>query len=457
MIDNCVIILFGATGDLSARKLLPAIYNLVSERKITNFAIIGVALAQIDKEALYDRLKADLGRRLDKKVLDLLISRTRYIAGDFHDCEIYKTLSREIIITEQQYQIFETRLFYFATMPEHFSVITDYLSRHNMVTPQSRVVYEKPFGRDEKSAELIKLSIEKVFTEPQVFCIDHYLGKELVANITTMRFANQLFKAMWDNKSIKSVQIILHESEGIGTRGHYYDTAGALRDMIQNHALQLLSLIAMEEPVNQESEAIHAAKAAVLSATRIEDALLGQYDGYLREPSIAPNSQTETFAALKLTVSTPRWEGVPFYIKTGKKLYERAAAIVLEFHDTNHHNFIGSEKNSLVITIEPEEGFSFIVNTTAPGESKTVFPLTLTYRHGAIIGGNTPKAYEKLLYDVMRGDHGAFVSFEEIALSWKIIDPVLTVRGMPERYPGQSRGPAGVDTFEKRHDMRWAR
>ena len=467
MTHGCTFVLLGATGDLSTRKLIPALYQLLKDGTLTRCALVGVSLEQRTVTEMLDAARPFIPN-IDETIWQQLAMYAQYIAGDFRDTSLYTTLGTTLDALEQKHSLSGNRLFYLATMPEHFATITQQLSAHDIVphrtrlTPEQgwrRVVYEKPFGIDGMSADAINAAIHNVFDESQVFRIDHYLGKELVGNIAVLRFANRLFEPLWRAEHIEQVQIIVHEQDGIGQRGRYYDRYGALKDMVQNHLFQLMALIGMEPPRTLCGEEIRAAKAAVLTSARIDDVVCGQYDGYRDEPFVQSDSSTETFAALKVSIDTGRWRGVPFFLKTGKQLHERHASIHIVFKPaTGVQGYAGSDTpNVLTLQIEPNEGFALQVNAKVPGSNTHVTPITMNWSHAQLFGNNTPQSYESLLADALRGDQSVFVRFDEIAHSWELLEQFDCAAVPREIYARGSNGPARMKKFEEQHNMRWQR
>lgn len=464
--EPCTIIILGATGDLSKRKLIPAVYRLLKDRIIDRCALVGLSLADGTADDMLAAARPFI-TDFDEQIWEQLKNCSSYVQGDFHDIGMYARLAGTLVDVEKKHNLPGNRLLYLATMPEHFATLTKQLALHRIISRGSdaagkgwqRVVYEKPFGHDGTSAEQINQAIHSVFDESQVYRIDHYLGKEVVSTITTLRCANMIFMPLWQREYIDSVQIVLNEARGIEQRGRYYDSYGALKDMVQNHMLQLLALVAMEPPVKFEDQHIRDAKAEVLSKTTVVDALLGQYDGYKDEQFIPQNSATDTFAALKLSINNDRWRGVPFYLKTGKSLYEYSASIHLQLKPVARMNEIapGAQANSITLQIEPEEGFLLHLNTDVPGQPLQTTPITMQWSHKCVFGHNTPKSYERLLEDAIRGDQSVFVRFDEIAHSWRIIDMMKSELLERHVYAPGSRGPRELEEFAKKHNMKWYR
>jgi glucose-6-phosphate 1-dehydrogenase len=455
-------IIMGASGDLTKRKLIPSIYALLLHKKITSCSIIGVALTKTDKESILESARPFI-THFDEAVWKQLSDAFEYYFFDFYKDLDYQALKEHIQKAEVQHQLSGNRLFYFATMPEHFAPITHKLALHKIVkpeaknqTPWTRVVYEKPFGDNLRSAQAINEQIARVFHEDQVFRIIHYLGKEIVGNITLLRFTNLFFQPLWNNQYIESIEISINEKIGIEGRGQYYDKYGVLKDVVQNHLLQILALVAMESPDQLIGESIRDKKAAVLAQTKIDELLLGQYEGYLQEPHVAANSKTPTFAALKLSIDNDRWRGVSFFLKTGKNLHKKEASIHIKYKKIPCLllDNCPADSNYLTISIEPDEGFYLEINAKTPGLNYSVTPVTMNFCHRALFGPNTTQAYEALLADVIRHDQSVFVRSDEIEHAWKIIENGKTTSELYLYRPG-SQGPFELQKWSEKMNIRW--
>ena len=386
---------------------------------------------------------------------------------DFYNSDAYLQLRDLIAIVEKKHKLTANHLFHLATLPQHFDVITKNLALHQIAQKHKtgfcegqacwdRIVYEKPFGYDLKSARQINRSIARVFAEDQIFRIDHYLGKEVVANIALIRFANRVFEPLWGRDQIESVQIILSENSGVGGRGAFYDACGAVRDVVQNHMLQILALIGMEAPKHFTAQYLRDGKAKVLSKVKVGAVVLGQYNGYRKEKHVQKNSQTETFAALKVTINNSRWKGVPFYLKTGKFLKKQQASVHIKFKTAECLlDFCPADANYLTINIHPNEGFYLELNAKAPGAFDRVVPVNMNFSHTMHFGLNTPAAYEVLLADVIRGDHFAFVRADEIDYSWKIIEQMKRFKHILFPYTKGSAGPKEVEKLDSKQTVGW--
>lgn len=463
-LHECTIVILGGTGDLSKRKLIPAIYKLVADQRLCKFELVCVSNDEITIQEVLDRAQGFIPT-IDYEIWKKIQDHASYYRLDFHDRAAYAGLSTFLSTLEQRAGLLGNRMFYLATMPEHFDAITHNLAHYAIVQrqqeinpekPWSRVVYEKPFGTDLLSAQQINKSIAEVFDESQVFRIDHWLGKELVGNIALVRFTNRIFEPIWNKENIDSVQIIMNETIGIEGRGLYYDTYGILKDMVQNHMVQLLSLIAMEAPIRLTAHDIRNAKAEVMKKIHVQSVILGQYDGYLHENNVKPNSTTPTFAAIKVTVDNDRWHGIPFYLKTGKFLKTKMATVHIRFKKVDCLlESCPSEPNSLTINIHPDEGFYLELNAKVPGVSDQVTPVTMNFSHAALFGPNTPEAYELLLSDVIRKDHATFVRNDEIELSWGVIEQINRLNPALYRYEKGSSGPIEVKNLDAERVIQW--
>lgn len=425
-----VLTIFGATGNLMHKKLVPALIQLIKKGgSASSLEIIAVSRREYDTQAYFDHLQEYVKKGTD---LSILKPYTRYIQMDIHDPSDYEKLKANIY-HNQESPI--QNLFYLAVSPEFFVDIAKGIAHSGLIKKgdsMNRIVFEKPFGNSFESAKQINQELSMYLDDHQIFRIDHYLGKDMIQNILVMRFANRLLENTWSSESIKSVELIVKEPDGIGNRGEYYDQTGALKDMIQSHLLQMLALLTMEEPNTLSADAIRQKKIDVLKKTTVSksDVIFGQYDTYLLEPKIAAGSQTETFVFLKANVHTPRWNNVPFFLLTGKKLDESQAEIIVNFK--THSSFkrlwpdVAPTSNQIVIGISGYEGIRFQMNVKAPGLNDTVSDVTMDYCHSCQKIGNNPEAYEKLLLDFIDNNATLFTSWEEIEASWNIIDHLKT-------------------------------
>ena len=483
-IEPCVIIIFGATGDLTNRKLLPALYKLEldnllhKDTKIVAFARKPKSNEQFRKEALAStkkfsklRVNHDIGKKLASKVF--------YHQSEFQDAEGYNKL-RNLIKKRCTKNAECNKIFYLATPPGFFGAIIDNLkiSGLNESSGWSRVVFEKPFGHDLGSAKNLNETIKKDFNENQIYRIDHYLGKELVQNLLVLRFANSIFDPLWNKKYIDHVQITVAEEFGVETRGNYYDKAGALRDMVQNHMMQLVALTAMEPCVKLDADDIREEKVKVLRSIRPfaskdvdEISVRGQYvsgtvknkkvKAYKDEENVAKNSDTETFVALKLNIDNWRWANVPFYLRTGKMLKERVAEINIVFKHNPEvlfsSNASGIEPNMLIIRIQPEEGISLQFAAKVPGRKMAIDNVRMDFCHECRFGPNTPDAYERLLYDAIAGDQTLFTSWDMVEHSWELADKISKgwKLGKISYYKPGTWGPKEADKLIEKDGRKW--
>ena len=462
--DDVTIIIFGASGDLSRRKLFPALYRLIKREVLKKFVIIGAALESVSAQDILAGTKKFI-EKPDQTVFDYLSDRTLYQSLNFNNATDYAALHETVIQQEKKYGLSGNRMIYFAAASEFYCTITRYVAESHLAQrmpdkkkPWNRLIYEKPFGHNLASAQEINECIRSYFDENQIFRIDHFLTKELVSNIALVRFTNCVFEPLWNNRYIDQIQITVSESIGIEGRGAYYDKYGALADVVQNHMLELLALIAMESPEKLTGNYVRDRRFEVLKKTEIIDSLFGQYDSYLQEKNIKPNSKTETFAVLLLRINNPRWSGVPIYLKTGKFLDKKETVINIKFKQVDclltHSCPVPS--NWLKFEVYPESVFSLSLNVKKPGRSDEVVPVPMEFCHSCIFGQQTPEAYEVVLEEVIRGEQTISVRFDEIETAWQIIDKVRNKKMEIFSYAPESKGPQEVETiFEKKHGMRW--
>ena len=438
--------IFGATGDLASRKLYPSLFRLYKKGELAeNFAVIGTARREWT-DAHYQEVVLDSIKELitDDHAAQEFSEHFHYQSHDVNDAAHYVALKALGEKLSEQYQTDGNQVFFLAMAPKFFGTITEHLKSEKILTGRGfeRIVIEKPFGESYETAEALNNELRAVFSEKQIFRIDHYLGKEMIQSVSAIRFANPIFESLWNNRHIDNIQITFAESIGVEERAGYYDTSGALKDMIQNHVLQVLSLLAMEEPSAFTEEAIVEEKVKALKAIRewsfadaLKNFVRGQYAagdfngshfiGYKEEPGVAPDSRTETFVAGKFVIDNERWQGVPFYVRTGKRLTEKGTRINVIFK-SSEENILGGdpEKNVLTIYIQPTEGFSLTLNGKKMGQGFETEPVRLSYRHDAAYVGNSPEAYEKLFLDVLNGDGTNFSHWEEAARAWQLIDVI---------------------------------
>jgi glucose-6-phosphate 1-dehydrogenase len=490
----CVLVLFGVTGDLASKKLLPAVYDLANRGLLPpGFSLVGFARRDWEDEDFakltHDAIKAHARTPFRETVWQQLAEGVRFVPGEFADDEAFDRLAETVAQLDTERGTGGNYCFYLSVPPKAFPLVVKQLERSGLSTPPEgdprdrpwrRVVIEKPFGHDLASAQELNEILGAVFPPHSVFRIDHYLGKETVQNILALRFANELFEPIWNRGYVDHVQITMAEDIGIGGRAGYYDGIGAARDVIQNHLLQLLALTAMEEPVSFEADSLRAEKEKVLSAVKIPEDLTvgtarGQYAagwqggfevrGYLEEDGIPPDSVTETYAALRLEVDTRRWAGVPFYLRTGKRLPSRMTEIALMFQRAPHLPFAKTDteelgQNALVIRVQPDEGITVRFGSKVPGSAMEVRDVNMDFAYGESFTESSPEAYERLLLDVLIGDPPLFPRHREVELSWKILDPIedfWATHAKPEQYPAGTPGPAGADALIARDGRAWRR
>ena len=467
--------IFGATGDLSKRKLLPAIYNLAHEGALPErFNLIGISRGDQSDEEFQQMARESIEqfsrRPPDDQVLSSLVGRMRYVPGSFDDGDMYDRLGKALTELDEDADIAFNRLFYLSTSPSFFPVIAKMLGDrglHGREGSEVRMIVEKPFGTDLESALALNRELLSVFDERQIFRIDHYLGKETVQNMLVLRFANEIFEPLWNRSYVDSVQITAAEDIGIGTRAGYYDQSGALRDLIQNHMLQLLMLLTMEPPVSFDANPVRDEKVKVLRAIRPPTpeevpsmAVRAQYGpgkaggeevrGYLDEEGVPDDSTTETYSAVKLKISNWRWAGVPFYLRTGKRLARKNTEIAVRLKPVPHLAFqqqgsVGVEPNQLVLMVQPNEGVSLSLVAKIPGARMAVRPVNMEFLYGTSFLSQSPEAYERLILDTMRGEATLFARNDEVEAAWAICDPILQawsqMPGPLPQYPAGSEGP----------------
>jgi glucose-6-phosphate 1-dehydrogenase len=472
-------VIFGASGDLAARKLLPALYNLAHEGALPErFNLIGAARREQTsddfRDVARDAISQSSRRKPDDQVLEGLLERMHYVSVPFDDSEAYGELGKLIDRLDEEAGQPLARLYYLSTAPEYFPVIAEELKAaglHRHRKADIRVVIEKPFGTDLASARKLQTVVSSVFRERQVFRIDHYLGKETVQNLLAFRFANLMFEPVWNRNYIDHVQITAAEDIGIGSRAGYYDSSGALRDLVQNHMLQLLTLLCMEPPSSFDANKVRDEKVKVLDAIRpptpeqvTEMTVRAQYaagspggedvPGYLDEDGVPDDSQTETYAALRLEVHNWRWEGVPFFLRTGKRLSRKTTEIAVQLKPVPHLAFasdgsVGVQPNMLILAVQPNEGVSLSLGAKIPGSRMRIRPVNMEFLYGSSFMSQSPEAYERLIQDAMRGEATLFTRDDEVIAQWSIIDPILECwrDGKPPMasYAAGSPGPPEAD------------
>ena len=460
MQNNFSFVIMGATGDLAAKKLFPALHRMIAAKRIgDNFCVIAVARRGFTREEFIEKIRA--GIKKDDAAFEKLAGHLHYFQLEFNEEAGYSRLLEFLSQTEKRHGFSGNRLFYLATLPSHFKIIAHHLRNGCMAKTHGwcRVVFEKPFGSDEKSAKALNRELAGAFDEKQIYRIDHYLGKGLVQSIDILRAGNRIFSPLWNRENIDHVQINMLEDFGVEGRGEFYDREGALKDVCQSHLLQLLSLVTMEIPKRFDEKCIRDEKVKVLRKVKVSqnDAVLGQYEGYSAEKGVAADSDTETFFALKLGIDNKRWKGVPFYLRSGKGLAKKFASIYIRFKEPNYTVFEGQSLNPnyLVIQIQPADGMLVQLNGKAPGERMKVVPVKMTFCHECMFGPNTPQAYEILLYDAIAGDQRSFIRADEVQHSWKIIDKLTKRRPKVHTYAKGSFGPKEADEMIRKHGREW--
>jgi glucose-6-phosphate 1-dehydrogenase len=492
--DPAAFVLFGATGDLAHRKVVPALYQLWRTHLLPHeFTLVAVGRRPYTDDAFRADLKASLDRYsrvlpVDRDTWDDLASRIVYHRGDFSDASSFEALAARLDQLDRDHGTRGNRLFYLAAQPSAFPQIVAQLGRVGLDHERHeggwrRVVIEKPFGRDLNSAVRLNREVGKVFRERQVYRIDHYLGKETVRNLLVFRFGNGIFEPIWNRRHIDHIQITVAESIGIESRGAFYEETGASRDFLQNHLLQLLSLVAMEPPTTFEADALRDEKVKIIRAiTELtpeqvrRDVVRGQYgpgwaeaqpvNAYREEPEVDPASETETFIAARLTIDDWRWSGVPFYLRMGKRLPKRATEIAIQFKEVPHQLFQDSatvpEPNLLAMRIQPDEGIMLRFGAKVPGLGIDVRNVTMDFTYGSAFQTDSPDAYETLILDALLGDASLFTRADEVEQAWSIVDPVIDAWAQmpapdfPNYYAG-TWGPEAADDLLAREGRRWRR
>ncbi|HUK14489.1 MAG TPA: glucose-6-phosphate dehydrogenase [Thermoanaerobaculaceae bacterium] len=488
----CAMVIFGAAGDLANRKLLPALYNLAAARLLPDgFAVIGFANDELDTDAFREEMRravnAHLPPNFDPALLDWVLARLEYVVGDFLDPAAYDRLGQALAAAQSKHGTAGNALFYLATPPRFFGDITTNLGRAGLVSEAGgqwrRVVYEKPFGRDLESARALNAVLRGALGEDQIYRIDHYLGKETVQNIMVFRFGNGIFEPIWNRRYVNHVQITVAEELGVEHRAGYYEKAGALRDMVPNHLFQLLALTAMEPPISFEADAVRDEKAKILRAIQpmspeevLTRTVRGQYgegalaDGtkvtaYRAEPGVAPDSATETYVAMKLLVDNWRWAGVPFYLRTGKRMKQHVTEIAIQFHRAPFMLFRETpverlSPNILVLRIQPNEEIFLRFGAKVPGPELSIGSVDMEFSYQDYFGGAPTTGYETLLYDCMRGDATLFQRADHVEIAWAVVAPILDVwSALPPRtfpnYAAGSAGPAEAGLLLQRDGRAW--
>lgn len=479
-------VIFGVTGDLTKRKLIPALYELYRQGRLsTPFHIIGFARRDWSSEILQQTIKESLAEfsrkfQLETNIIDRILENVHYVQSTFSDQNGYINLAKLL-----QDLRATGHMFYLATPPESYVDIIQNIGKSGILkinTGFTRIVIEKPYGRDLDSAQVLEEEVHKVFKENQVYRIDHYLGKETVQNILVFRFGNGIFEPLWDRRYVDHVQITVSETHGVGTRAGYYDTAGVIRDMFQNHLLQLLTLTAMESPVAFNADSVRDEKVKVLKALRplrnqdaIDHTYRAQYvsgtlddvrvPGYKDEAGVQQSSVTETYLAARILVDNWRWAGVPFYVRSGKRMPGRMTEIAIQFKQAplslfDWQNMAGEAPNMLVINIQPDEGITLTFGAKTPGASNHISPVKMEFSYQKAFGSSPPEAYERLLLDCISGDATLFTRSDEVLSQWRFTTDILDawqtkmVRNLPV-YEAGTWGPPGADDFIKKEGRVW--
>ncbi len=489
----CVMVIFGATGDLTARKLFPALYNLAKSNLLSReFAIVGVGRSTYSIEEfrriMAEKLQSFSTRAVDADLRDWLLRRLYFVAGEFGDPQLYTRLAQTLADVDKNHNTHGNYFFYLATSPVFFGDIADHLGASELACEKNgqwrRVVFEKPFGSDLESAKALNRQVSKVLAEHQIYRIDHYLGKETVQNILVFRFSNGIFEPIWNRRYIDHVQITVAETVGVEQRGGYFDAAGTLRDMVPNHLFQLISLTTMEPPISFSSDSVHDEQSKILHAIQplssedvLHCAVRGQYGegeingervtAYRSEQGVPADSKTETFVALKLLIDNWRWADVPFYLRTGKRLPARHTEVAIQFKRAPLVLFRDTpvstlKANQLVIHIAPDEGISMRFGAKVPGAQMQVGSVEMNFNYSDYFGTEPNTGYEVLLYDCMRGDQTLFQRADMVEAGWSVVDPILDVwKALPPRsfpnYPAGSWGPPDSDELIIRDGRRWRR
>lgn len=496
--DACAVVIFGASGDLTKRKLMPALYNLAVSRSLPGgFAVVGVARRAKTHEQFRTEMKEGVSSFSRRKPIDPAVwsdfeRGVSYVAGTFESAKTYSDLREHLEQLDTERGTRKNRLYYLAVPPNDFGVIMKNLKEAGLVAPASsihapgapwtRVIVEKPFGHDLASARELNDTVAETFDESQVFRIDHYLGKETVQNLLVFRFANSLFEPLWNREHIDHVQITVAEEIGVEGRGKFYEQTGVTKDIVENHLMQLLCLTAMEPPISLAADAVRDEKVKVLRSLRAmersmvqSNVVRGQYTrgyvkgeevpGYREEPDVAKDSHIDTFVAMKVHVDNWRWGGVPFYVRAGKRLARRVTEIAIQFKKVPHTLFTapdgGISPNVLTMRIQPDEGIALRFTTKEPGGHTVLRDVAMDFRYGTAFGSNTPEAYERLLLDSMRGEATLFTRRDEVEEQWAYIDHVFAAwreqNTPPPAYAAGTWGPEQADDLMARDGRRWRR
>ena len=480
--DNNCIVIFGASGDLTHRKLIPALYNLYKIGRLSeNFSVLGVARSDLNDETFRKKMREALihNEETTPETLDAFCSHLYYQAVNTSDAQDYGKLVPRLDELHDKYQTCGNTLYYMSTPPSLYGVIPECLAAHGLNTEEygwKRIIVEKPFGYDEKTAQALDIQIHRFFEEHQIYRIDHYLGKETVQNLLVLRFSNGWFEPLWNRNFIDYVEITGAESIGVEERGGYYDGSGAMRDMFQNHLLQVLAMVAMEPPAIINANSMRDEVAKVMHSLRpltsedMENNLvLGQYTaaeingkmekGYLEEKGVPADSRTETYIALRCEIENWRWAGVPFYVRTGKRLPARVTEIVIHFKTTPHPVFSqNAPENKLIIRVQPDEAISMRFGLKKPGAGFEAKEVSMDFRYADLAGAQVLTAYERLLLDAMKGDATLFARTDAVHAAWKFVQPILDYKangGRVHEYEAGTWGPVAADKLIAKHGKVW--
>ena len=488
--DPCTVILFGASGDLAKRKVIPAMYDLAQHNSLgERYAIVGFARTPMTDESFRTTIGeaaktiSEVGP-IEPAKWNEFSSNLYYSAGEYGDPNSYAQLAKRLAEIDAEKKLGGNRLFYLSTPPEVYPDIVEQLGRAGLARPANpnswvRIIIEKPFGRDLASARALNKIVLNVFEEKQVYRIDHYLGKDTVQNLLVLRFGNGIFEPLWNRNYVDHVQITAAETLGVERRGGFYETAGALRDMIQSHVLQLTSLVSVEPPASFDATAVRNEKIKILQSIRpynlemvAQSVVRGQYSpgssdgkklaGYRDEPGVNPNSRTETFVAMRVLIDNWRWAGVPIYLRTGKRLAKRTTEIMIQFRCAPHIVFREREvePNRLVLNIQPDEGISVSFGAKRPGTEMSIGNVTMNFSYREAFGGASRSAYATLLNDCLRGDATLFDRGDSVEAAWSLVDPILDVwsaarTGTVPTYPAGTWGPKESDQLLERDGRQW--
>ena len=480
--DNNCIVIFGASGDLTHRKLIPALYNLYKIGRLSeNFSVLGVARSDLNDETFREKMREALiyNEETTPETLDAFCSHLYYQAVNTSDAQDYGKLVPRLDDLHDKYKTCGNTLYYMSTPPSLYGVIPECLAAHGLNTEEygwKRIIVEKPFGYDEKTAQALDVQIHRFFEEHQIYRIDHYLGKETVQNLLVLRFSNGWFEPLWNRNFIDYVEITGAESIGVEERGGYYDGSGAMRDMFQNHLLQVLAMVAMEPPAIINANSMRDEVAKVMHSLRpltAEDMehnlVLGQYtaaeingkmeNGYLEEKGVPADSRTETYIALRCEIENWRWAGVPFYVRTGKRLPARVTEIVIHFKTTPHPVFSqNAPENKLIIRIQPDEAISMRFGLKKPGAGFEAKEVSMDFRYADLAGAQVLTAYERLLLDAMKGDATLFARTDAVHAAWKFVQPILDYKangGRIHEYEAGTWGPVAADKLIAKQGKVW--